>query len=170
MIKQKTPVQLGLGDMMTRRVFKFVKHQIFCFSVYTCMRPSEQKNTFLCDFYNRAIKYFDQLFTHYESIYPLSLPLILSLEAWSQVHPGQVASGSQGWHIETGNHSHSQSPWGKLGHQLTCSSLVSRRKPEYPYVTCKEKGPSQPKPHYELHFHRVAYIMRSGRFQTTYTL
>ncbi len=49
-----------------------------------------------------------------------------------RVHPGQVASSSQGSHKETNKHSRSYSHlWAIKSHQLICMSLDYGRKPEY---------------------------------------
>ncbi len=88
-----------------------------------------------------------ELYYTYPSIHPLSITLSLNRVVggagadpschWASggVHPGQIASLSQGWHIETGNHSHPPfTPSGNLESpvNLACMSLDCGRKPEYP--------------------------------------
>ncbi len=72
---------------------------------------------------------------------PLSKSFIHSLLGEGRVHPEQVASSSQGWDIETNNHSRSHSHLRAIkSHQLTCTSLDCGRKVEYLEGTHADTG------------------------------
>ena len=84
-------------------------------------------------------------YTKSRSIHPFSIPAIpADLRAWGGVHPGQIASPSQG-HTETNNHARSHSLLRTILEspiKLTCMFLDGGRKPEYPNMqTPHRKAP-----------------------------